>query len=96
MKKRIKELPNTKQRAVTELLPSVGGYRENKDLIDIVGRCLIFKPEKRIKVEEAVRHPFFRECRKPAREIDADFTYDDKLTFEHEGIVCMHVCVCRR
>ena len=69
------------------MLPSDGGYRENKDLVDIIGRCLIFKPEKRIKVEEALRHPFFRKWRDPAKEYDADFTYDDKLTFEHEGIL---------
>ena len=79
------------------LPPSVGGWRDNNDLINLLGKLLIFKPDNRIKVDEALSHPFFKDCRQPATETVADFTYDDKLTFEHEGIkkcIYMFLCVC--
>ena len=85
VKKYIRDLPKKRAKQIEELLPSSGGYRENKDLINVLARLLIFKPDHRIKVEEALEHLFLKDCRQPATEIDADFTYDDKLTFENEG-----------
>ena len=82
----IKKLPIKKQREMKDMLPSSGGYRENNELIDLLKQLLIFKPEKRIKAAESLSHPFFKALHDPLSEIDADFTYDDRLTFEHTGM----------
>ncbi len=42
---------------------------------------LIFDPAKRIKVNQALEHPFFQEIRDPKKEQEAEFN----LEFEFEG-----------
>lgn len=51
------------------------------EAIDLLGKMLIFNPSKRIKVNEALEHPFFSDIRDPKKEEEAEFN----LEFEFEG-----------
>ncbi|MCQ2821482.1 MAG: mitogen-activated protein kinase [archaeon] len=53
------------------------------DSIDLLEKMLIFNPSRRIKVDEALEHPFFEEIRDPKKEVEAEFN----LEFEFEGEV---------
>ena len=50
------------------------------EAIDLLDKMLIFNPAKRIKVNQALAHPFFEEIRDPKKEVEAEFN----LEFEFE------------
>jgi len=51
-------------KSYTEFFPNA-----TRDSIDFVKKCLMFNPEKRMTVEQALDHPYVREFRNPEKEI---------------------------
>jgi mitogen-activated protein kinase 1/3 len=58
------------------------------DALDLLDQMLKFNPNKRITVNQALEHPFFKEVKDPSKEVEADFNLefefekDDNLTME--------------
>lgn len=58
------------------------------EALDLLEKMLLFNPYKRIKVNECLEHPYFKDIRDPKKEIEADFNLefefekDENLTLE--------------
>jgi mitogen-activated protein kinase 1/3 len=53
-----------------------------KEAIDFLERAIRFDPRKRITVNEALEHPFFKSIRDPTKEQGGETI---KMSFENEG-----------
>jgi mitogen-activated protein kinase 15 len=61
----LESLPPTSQRTkLSDLFPHA-----SKDALDLLSKCLMFNPQKRITCDEALKHPYVAEFHVPAEEI---------------------------
>lgn len=67
--------------SMEELFPK---YRGETDALDLLAKMLIFHPNKRITVNDALAHPFMSTLHNPETESLADFTYS--FPFDNEEL----------
>lgn len=79
-------LKSLKQRPKLNLKKKFPG--SNEAALDLLEKMIIFNPNKRITVQQALEHPFFKDVRDKEKEIEADFNLefefekDENLTME--------------
>jgi len=54
----LKSFPPKKKGDLNEIYPAAG-----VDAIDLLHKCLLFNPKKRITIEEGMKHPFLAKVR---------------------------------
>jgi len=59
----LKSFPPKKRSDLNEVYPAAG-----PDAIDLLNKCLIFNPKKRILIEEGMKHPFLAKVRDTTKE----------------------------
>lgn len=54
------------------------------DAVDLMSKMLIFNPNKRISIDEALQHPYFKDIHDTLEE---EFPIDEKMDFSYESVM---------